>query len=73
MVPQWKTSSPMSLDSPPLQRNLDTNTDAVLAKEDDHREIEKIKAWSYSRNFTNDRVILTVFVGLRGYMYNPIR
>ena len=37
-----------------------------------HREVEKINAWSYSRNCMNDPVILTVFVGLRGYMYNPI-
>ena len=37
-----------------------------------HREVKKIKAWSYSRNCTSDLVIGTVFVGLRGYMYNPI-
>ena len=37
-----------------------------------HWEVEKIKAWSCSRNCTNDPVIVTVFVGLRGYMYNPI-
>ena len=37
-----------------------------------HQEVEKIKASSYSRNFTNDLVILTVSVGLHGYMYNPI-
>ena len=37
-----------------------------------HEEVKKIKAWSYSSNFTNDLVILTVFVGLYGYMYNLI-
>ena len=39
----------------------------------DHWEVEKFKAWSYSRNCANDPVILAVFVGLRGYMYNPIK
>ena len=37
-----------------------------------HREVKKVKAWSYSRNCANDPVILTVSVGLRGYIYNPI-
>ena len=31
---------------------------------------QKIRAWSYSRNCANNPVILTVSVGLRGYMYN---
>ena len=35
-----------------------------------HREVEKIKAWSYSRNCANDP--LTVSVGVRGYMYSLI-
>ena len=38
----------------------------------DHWEVEKIKAWSYSINCANDPVVLTVSVGLRGYMYNII-
>ena len=37
-----------------------------------YQEVEKIKAWSYSRNCTTDPVILTVFVEVREYMYNPI-
>ena len=46
-----------------------------LDQEDDesqHREVEKFKAWSYSRNCANEPVIVTAFIGLRGYMYNPI-
>ena len=43
-----------------------------VSKVDLHQEVEKIKAWSYSRNCTNDPVILTVSIRLRGYMHNPI-
>ena len=30
-----------------------------------HREVEKTKAWSYSRNCANHPVILTIYIGLR--------
>ena len=35
-------------------------------------KVETIKAWIYSRNCANDTVIVTVFVGLCGYMYDSI-
>ena len=38
----------------------------------EHREVDNIKAWSCSRNCVNDPIIFTVYVGLRGYMYNLI-
>ena len=37
-----------------------------------HQEVEKNKAWPYSRNCMNELVTLTVSVVLRGYMYTPI-